>query len=835
MTRVWKVLRALGVLALAGGLLAVVAVAGVFAYLQPKLPPTESLKDVHLQVPLRIYTRDGKLIGEFGEKRRTPVRRDQIPPLLVHAVLAAEDERFYQHPGVDWQGLVRAVAYIVRTGHKGPGGSTITMQVARNFFLGRQKTYLRKIVEIMLALKIERELSKDEILDLYFNKIFLGNRAYGVGAAAEVYYGKPLAELTLPQIAMIAGLPKAPSRFNPIANPDRARIRREYVLRRMRELGFIDAKQFETARSAPLSARVHALNVEVDAPYVAEMVRAEMEARFGPGAFTEGYKVYTTIDSHRQVAANRALRQALIAYDERHGYRGPEGSVALPADPETYPRLLAERRVVGGLAPALVLAVEDKSATVYVKRFGEVELSWNALSWARPYKNVNRRGRKPKNAAGVLAPGQLVRVRLTEDGWRLAEVPTVEGALVSLDPGDGAITALDGGFDFQRSKFNRATQAERQPESNFKPFLYSAALENGFTPATLINDAPVVFDDPGLEAAWRPENYSGKFFGPTRLRVALYKSRNLVSIRILRAIGVATAIDYIRRFGLPVERLPRNLSLALGSGTFTPLEIATAYAVLANGGYKVEPYFIQRVDAWDGKTILIAQPARVCERCETQQPAPAQGSLVKAAAIGDAVSSDAVSTSADSAPATSLAAARAPAPPRAAPRVITPQNAWIMNSILRDVIQRGTGRKARALGRKDLAGKTGTTNEQKDAWFSGFNRHLVTTTWVGFDKVATLGRYETGARAALPMWMAYMKSALATLPEAIMREPDGVVKMRIDPDTGEAASASDPQAIFEIFRVGHAPKPRVAEGGGDTAGTKAQPPGNAAKVTEQLF
>jgi len=503
-----------GVFALAGGLLGVVAGAALYAYLEPRLPSIESLRDVRLQVPLRVMTADRRLIAEFGEKRRDPVRLDQVPQEMVHAVLAAEDDRFYQHPGVDWQGLTRAVVYLLRTGHKGPGGSTITMQVARNFFLGREKTYTRKLNEILLALKIERELTKNEILELYLNKIFLGQRAYGIGAAAQVYYGRSLDELDLAQTAMIAGLPKAPSRFNPVANPERAILRRNYVLGRMHELGFIDDQRYRDAVAAAVTARVHGLDVEVDAPYVAEMVRADLEQRFGAAAFSAGYRVYTTIDGRRQQAATTALRAALLAYDERHGYRGAERQVELPSDQAGVRALLDTLPVVGGLPPALVVAVEEQSAALEVKGFGAVEMPWSGISWARPRISENRRGPAPKRVAEVLAVGDVVRVRLTEDGWRLAEIPQVEGALVSLSPDDGAIVALEGGFDFSRSKFNRAVQAKRQPGSNFKPFLYSAALENGFTAASLINDAPVVFDDPSLEAAWRPENYSGKFLRP---------------------------------------------------------------------------------------------------------------------------------------------------------------------------------------------------------------------------------------------------------------------------------------------------------------------------------
>ncbi len=823
-----------GVFALAGGLLGVVAGAALYAYLEPRLPSIESLRDVRLQVPLRVMTADRRLIAEFGEKRRDPVRLDQVPQEMVHAVLAAEDDRFYQHPGVDWQGLTRAVVYLLRTGHKGPGGSTITMQVARNFFLGREKTYTRKLNEILLALKIERELTKNEILELYLNKIFLGQRAYGIGAAAQVYYGRSLDELDLAQTAMIAGLPKAPSRFNPVANPERAILRRNYVLGRMHELGFIDDQRYRDAVAAAVTARVHGLDVEVDAPYVAEMVRADLEQRFGAAAFSAGYRVYTTIDGRRQQAATTALRAALLAYDERHGYRGAERHVELPPDQAGVRALLDTLPVVGGLPPALVVAVEEQSAALEVKGFGAVEMPWSGISWARPWVNENRRGPAPKRVAEVLAVGDVVRVRLTEGGWRLAEIPQVEGALVSLSPDDGAIVALEGGFDFSRSKFNRAVQAKRQPGSNFKPFLYSAALENGFTAASLINDAPVVFDDPSLEAAWRPENYSGKFFGPTRLRVALYKSRNLVSIRLLRAIGVEAAVTHAQRFGLDPARLPRNLSLALGSGTFAPLEIATGYAVFANGGYRVVPWLIDRIEDWDGREVFRAQPLRVCESCP--QPVADEGSSgADADAVADEGSSgaDAVAVATPPRGAPGEQPAAEPPPPSVAPRAISAQNAWIMGTILRDVVRRGTGRKARVLGRKDLAGKTGTTNDQKDAWFSGFSRRLVTTTWVGFDKLQPLGRHETGGRAALPMWIDYMRVALADVAEEIMAEPDGLVRVRIDPKTGKQAPSDAAAAVFETFRLDRVPPRQAGASRASSEGGKS--PSGAAQATEQLF
>jgi len=814
MFRLSSALRVLGVFLLVSGLLACIGAAGLYWYLVPKLPPTDSLKNVQLQEPLRVYSRDGRMIAEFGEKRRTPLKFEQIPLLMVKAVLAAEDERFYQHPGVDWQGLTRAVVHVIRTGEKGPGGSTITMQVARNFFLGREKTYLRKINEILLALKIEKELTKDDILELYFNKIFLGHRAYGVEAAALVYYGSRLDELSVAQTAMIAGLPKAPSRFNPIVNPERATTRRNYVLGRMRELDSISEEEFQIAVATPVTARLHALSVEVEAPYVAEMVRVYAEELLGEDAYTAGYRVFTTIDSRLQEAANQALRKNLLAYDQRHGFRTPEFHVNLDGPDVDLEAVLADIPATAGLLPAVVVNVEDKMVTAYAKIFGEIEIPWAGLEWARAYIDENRRGPELATAHDVLEPGDVVRVQLQEDGWRMVQVPVVEGALVALDPEDGAVVSLTGGFDFYRSKFNRAIQAQRQPGSNFKPFIYSAALDNGFTAASIINDAPVVFDDPGLEAVWRPENYSGKFFGPTRLRVALFKSRNLVSIRLLRAIGIENAVEYFKRFGLDVSRLPHDLSLALGSGSVTPLEMAAGYAVLANGGYLVKPHFVGRIEASDGSVWYQADPLRVCRDCD-------DGEIVAVDSARDTDLDEVV------------VADDGDDEAGHAPRVLSPQTVWIMNSLMRDVIKRGTGRRALRLKRGDLAGKTGTTNDQQDAWFSGFNPKMVAITWVGFDQLGPLGRRETGAGAALPMWIDFMRVALDGVPEVPLPQPDGLVTVRIDPESGLRASASQPGAVFETFRTENVPREGFVETSTGTGSTSTTTPDIG--VPEQLF
>jgi penicillin-binding protein 1A len=785
-------------------------VVGVYAYIAPELPSTETLREVQLQVPLRVYSRDQKLIAEFGEKRRLPVVIDQVPDMMIKAFLAAEDDRFFEHPGVDYQGLLRAGIELARTGEKRQGGSTITMQVARNYFLTSEKTYLRKLTEILLALKIERELSKLEILELYLNKIYLGQRAYGVGAAAQVYYGTTLDTLSVAQHAMIAGLPKAPSLYNPVTDPGRALLRRNYILGRMHDLEYIDAATYEQAINEVDRARVHAAAVEVEAPYIAEMVRAELIQQYGEDIYAQGLHVYTTLSGQHQTAANAALRAGLLDYDRRHGYRGPERQVELAAgaDLESAAALLRNERTLGGLLPAVVTAVAEKSCHVVLRDGQTVELDWEGLSWARRYQTANQRGAAPKSAADVVAVGDLVRVVPEGEGWRLAQLPAVQGALVALDPADGAVLALVGGFDYLHSKFNRAVQANRQPGSSFKPFIYSAALEQGFTTATVLNDAPVVFDDPSLERAWRPENYSGRFYGPTRLREALVHSRNLVSIRLLQAIGVRPAREHALRFGFRSESLPPELSLALGSGTLTPLEITRGYAVFANGGYLIEPYFIERIADSAGNILFAAQPLRACADC-----------------IPD-IADDIAAVAADDA----QASAMPDTPVLHAPSVITPQNAWLMTSMMQDVIRRGTGQKARALGRSDLAGKTGTTNEQRDAWFCGYTPAVVASAWIGFDEVAPLGTNETGGNAALPIWMGYMGAALEGVPETQMPQPEGLVTVRIDPHDGLLAGAEQTGAVFEIFREGEVPE-RVSVGGATSDGL----PGGGAGLPEQLF
>jgi len=864
-----RILKWLIATALAGLTAGALFAGGLYLYLAPKLPDVDQLGDVQFQEPLRVYDNDGGLIAEYGSKRRIPLTIDEIPEQIQDAFIAAEDDRFYEHPGVDWMGIVRAAWNLVLTGEKGQGGSTITMQVARNFFLSREKTYLRKINEILLALKIERQISKKQILELYLNKIYLGQRAYGVGAAAQVYYGKPVDQLTLPETAMIAGLPKAPSRFNPVDNPSRATERRNYVLRRMHDLGMIDERTMEAARAVPVTAGSHSAPLVVDAPYVGEMARLEAVQRFGDDVYTGGYSVYTTVDGDRQGAAIHALRKALIDYERRHGYKGPVGSVEArllpdadtlraaiaapdpgssaesednapppgvpgeatgPLTPKQLDAELASHGDYGNLEPGIVIEVEDQRVLVYRSEGRLDPIPWKEMQWAAPRLASGAVGDKPEKPADVLAPGDIVYVAASDQGpgLELAQRPGVEGAIVSLDPHDGAIRSLVGGFDFRHSKFNRVTQARRQPGSNFKPFVYSAAVNKGYTAATLVNDAPIVFDDPALEDTWRPENYSGKVFGPTRLREGLVHSRNLVSIRVLLDIGIPYAIRYVQRFGFPEDQLPHDLTLALGSASLSPMQVVTGYAVFANMGYRVEPYLVQRIEDDEGNVIYRANPARVCpEPCAARQEADAGDDTAgsgkpdagKDAAAQGETDADGAAVSetpmeAQDRPA-ELAAVGVPdeklAPkPRFAPRVIDERNAYIVRSFLRDVARRGTGRGTRVLGRDDIGGKTGTTDDQLDAWFSGFNSSVVTTAWVGFDAMKSLGRYETGARAALPMWIDYMRTALRGTPETWPELPPGMVTVRIDPETGKYAGSGADHTMLEIFRSENAPTPPPA-------------------------
>lgn len=810
-------------------ILCIVAAATAYLFISPNLPDVESLRDVQLQVPLRVFSRDGKLIGLFGEMRRIPVTLSELPDDLKNAFIAGEDARFYEHPGVDYQGISRAAFTLLTTGEKTVGGSTITQQLARNFFLTSEKTYTRKIKEILLAFKIEDELSKNEILELYLNKIFLGYRAYGVGAAAEVYYGKSASELSLAQSAMIAALPKAPSRINPINQPERAIERRNYVLGRMLELGYITQQQYDAAAVEQDMSYYHGATAEVSAPYLAEMVRVRALELLGQQAYTGGYEVVTTIDSRLQKAANRAVVTGLEEYDKRHGYRGPEARIDLQdkSTPADWNEALTPYRPVSGLVPGLVTEVEDDIAMVYLPNGQTIALELE--DWAAPFISRDRVGFKPKSLKDVFAAGDVIRARMDDDGtWKLGQVPEVESALVSMNPVTGEIVALVGGYDFTRSKYNRITQGRRQPGSSFKPFVYSAALEKGFTTASLVNDAPIVFDDSDLEQSWKPQNYTEKFYGPTRLREAMVNSRNLVSIRLLREIGIDYARDYITRFGFDSEELPNNLTMALGTGSVTPLSMARGYSVFANSGYLVQPEFIQLIRRDTGEVVYQTSHPVLCDDC-LPETAPSESTAepgTEAEAESEPEPEDTAQTSPELRPleidpvagsaavgsGVNQALLDAAKSPVYAMRVISPQNAYLVRSMMMDVIRRGTGARAMELGRNDLAGKTGTTNEQRDAWFSGYNDSLVTTVWVGFDNHDPLGRNDVGGRAALPIWIEYMREALKGVADQPPKLPPGLAQARINPETGLIATLDNSNTIMEIFEVGKSP-PMEADSG----------------------
>jgi len=775
-----------------------VGFAGAYQFLAPEIPSAASLSEVRSQLPLEIYSRDHKLIAKIGEQRRIPVAYGDIPKLVVDAFLAAEDDRFFQHPGVDWQGLVRAAYSNFAARGVREGGGTITMQLARNTVLTSERTLRRKLKEVFLALSIERRFSKQEILSLYLNRIFLGQRAYGIGAGAEVYFSKPVAALTLPEAALLAGLPRSPSRDNPVASPERAAHRRAYVLRRMLETGAIGRAAHDAALAEPLPKGLHGPTIEVDAPYVAEMVRAEMLHQHGPGALTDGYVVTTTVDSRLQAAANAAAWRAILEYDRRHGYRGAAEQLDLATLDDATALAAAFKRHPprGNLRPAVVTKVADRAVQLLTATGERQTLDWDGMAWASPYISDNETGAAPHSPRGVLRRGSVIYVETTaKGGLRLAQVPAVSGALVALDPSDGAIVALVGGFDFDASKFNRVTQAERQPGSAFKPFLYSAALEKGFTPATLVNDAPIVLQGATAEAdeEWRPQNITRRFYGPTPMREGLVRSRNLVSIRLLRGIGVGYATQYIAGFGLPPAALPGNLTLALGTGQVTPLEMARGFAAFANGGYRVTPFFLGKVQDATGQTLFEAAPLLACPDC-----------------AGVALPNDGLPEAAGDVPAEAVTTIAPPVirvpPERRAPRAISAANAFVMTDMLVDVVQRGTATRALTLGRNDIAGKTGTTSDRRDTWFVGYNADLAAAAWIGFDQERSLGENEEGGKTALPMWIYFMEEALRDRPLHRLPEPPGVVRMWVSRANGQPARAGVPGAVFEAFLEQFAPR-----------------------------
>ncbi len=782
--------------------------AGVYLYLSPNLPDVETLRDVKLQTPMRVYTREGDLIGQFGEQKRSPLVFEDIPDQFVKALLAAEDDSFFEHRGIDVMGLARAVSELVLTGQKGSGGSTLTMQVARNYFLSLERTFMRKFNEILLAIEIERALDKEEIFELYFNRVFLGHRAYGFEAASQVYYGKGMDQLSLAQHAMLAGIPKAPSRNNPVSGPEAGKDRRNWIAGRMLTLGHITPEQHAEVLTAPVLAELHGAKISFAAHYAAEMARQRMLNRYGMSAYNDGYHVYTTISTELQQVAQKALIEGLFTYDGRHGYRGPEQRWPLTDDPDTdslayWGDKLRKIPEVAGQTPAVVTEVLEDRVVLLLKDGSASELLWeNGMAEVRPYVTENSRESSPETPQELFTPGDLIRLNSNEQGrWQLSQIPAAQSALVSLNPDNGAIISIVGGMGFELSKFNRATQAMRQPGSNFKPFLYSAALEEGFTAASIINDAPVVMADSSLEDVWRPENDGGVFHGPTRLRWALTKSRNLVSIRLLQQLGARKLITAAERYGFDTADFSPDLSLALGTHAMSPLEVATGYAMLANGGYRVEPYLISRIDDISGEQVYEAKPLTVCRDCD-DRPAPADAGELSMEEILAAQSKE-----------------KAELP--AAPRVMEERINYIINSVLQDVITRGTGRRALVLERGDLAGKTGTTNGPMDAWFSGYNRDVVTTTWVGFDNYTPLGRREFGGTAALPTWINYMREALKNSPDEERVLPTGVVNVRIDPDTGMLAGSRQKNVIYEYFREEYVPQqgPDGEEAGSVSQGT----------------
>lgn len=718
---------------LATGLLAALLVVFAALVTLPSLPSLETLTDYRPKIPLRIYSTDDLLIGEFGEERRDFIKIEDVPKSLKYAILAAEDDRFYQHYGVDYIGVLRAIYSNFKFGGVQQGASTITMQVARNFFLTKEKTLNRKFSETLLAFKIEHSLEKDKILELYINQIYLGQRSYGFSSAAQSYFGKKLGNISLAEAAMLAGLPKAPSRFNPVVNPERAKTRQQYVLKRMRELGYISAKQYTEAKKTAIQIHRQVKTYAIPADYIAEMVRQVIYDRYGDEAYTRGIKVYTTLKKADQVAAYRALRKGVIDYDARHGYRGPEAFLKLPKDlkdPEALQEILQNVSSSDDILAAVVLSATPAAVEAFCKNGETIRITGEGLKMARRFL-----GNDPKIGEKRIRPGALIRVKKMEKiGWQIVQLPEVEAALIAMDPNDGAIRALVGGFDYHRNKFNHATQAWRQPGSSFKPFIYSAALEKGFTPATIINDAPLYLGPEQTGGkAWEPRNYDGKFSGPIRMRTALTHSKNLAAIRILQAIGPAYAQDYATRFGFDQKHHPAVLPMALGAGSATPMQMAIGYATFANGGYHIHPYFIDRIEDEKGKVIEQARFVTANQNAK---------------------------------------------------QVIDPRNAFLMTSMMQDVIQRGTAARARVLGRNDIAGKTGTTSNAVDAWFCGYQKNLVAVTWMGFDEPKTMGNRETGGQAALPIWIDYMATALKSIPIAKITPPKGIVVAKIDPETG---------------------------------------------------
>lgn len=812
-----KFVKYLLILAVCCILLGAGTVYGLYKYIEPQLPDVNTLKDVRLQTPMQVYSADGELIAQYGEKRRIPLTLQQMPPELIKAFIATEDSRFYEHHGVDPVGIFRAASIALVSGHASQGASTITQQLARNFFLSPERTLMRKIKEAFLAIRIEQLLSKDEILELYLNKIYLGYRAYGVGAAAQVYFGKPVDQLSLSEMAMIAGLPKAPSTFNPLYSHARALARRNVVLARMLDQNYITQQQYNDARNTPLTASYHGPEIAFSAPYLTELVRQEMVKRYGDSAYDDGYKVYTTVTRHLQEAAQQAVRNNVMAYDMRHGYRGPTNVLwkvgEASWDHTRIVNTLKNLPVYGPLNAAVVTSASADEATAMLKDGSSVSLTLAGVRWARPYKSDTLQGPTPRSVTQVLQAGQQIWVRKVGDAWWLGQVPLVNSALVSLNPEDGAVRALVGGFDFNQSMFNRATQALRQVGSNIKPFLYTAAMDRGLTLASILNDVPISRWDAGAGADWRPKNSPPTYAGPIRLRQGLGESKNVVMVRAMRAMGVDYAAEYLQRFGFPAQNIIHTESLALGAASFTPMQVARGYAVMANGGFLVDPYFIAKIENEQGGVIFQAQPKIACPQCNLPV---IYGDTKKSVALNEeSVENVATSNQQQNQTVPQPELEQVPAQPQPAgdqqyaPHVINTPLAFLIKSALNSNIfgepgWMGTGwRAGRDLKRNDIGGKTGTTNSSKDAWFSGYGPGVVTSVWIGFDDSRALGRttvsgaipdqisgYEGGAKSAQPAWDDYMKVALDGVPVQPLTPPDGVVTVTIDRSTGKLANGS---------------------------------------------
>ena len=866
-----KYIKPLILFSFLSGLLGFAALVGIYFYIKPDLPSVTVLKDVRLQTPMQIYTKDGKLISQYGVKRRIPVKLEEVPQELIDAILATEDSRFYEHRGIDPIGIARAAVSLVLTGEKRQGASTLTMQLARGFFLTREKTYIRKIKEIFIALHMEQELSKQEILELYLNKIELGHRAFGFGAAAQVYYGKPLGELSLAQIATIAGLPKAPSLLNPISGPQRSVERRRVVLLRMLDEQYITKAQFDEAANAPVTARKHGAEIEVDAPYLADTIYNEMVEIYGKEeAETGGYQVYATATSDLQLAAQRAVVRNLHDYDERHGYKGalgylwntpksegkndpiPQLSLSFDIsnkktrdewDNESLMRVLEEIPHIKPLLPSVVIKVNEQSIDALTVDGRTITVEWDGLDWARRYITDFRQGSDPKTASDVTQEGAVIYIRQQEGQWRISQIPEVSGAFIALNPKNGAVEAVVGGYSFYQSQFNRATQAKRQVGSNIKPFVYSAAIDSGYTLASIINDAPINQWNAATGVAWRPQNSPAEYDGPIRMRKALGKSKNVVSVRLLRGVGLRETADYLTRFGFNKDDIPLDETVSLGSSSHTPLEVVRGMSVIANGGYLVNPHFISKVLDENGDELWKANPVWACHRCESQseqEMLPEDEEADIEALLAAELNQDILLGDSDG--------DNEGTEKVIAPQVITAQNAFLVSEMMRTAVRAngnwskktywlGTGWRARnILQRTDIAGKTGTTNDSRDTWFSGFHKDLVATAWVGFDNMGRqLGRatrnqnlinknpekfnwignaligIEDGAKAAQPAWIRFMQHALESKPHTPMPVPENIVRVRIDRTSGKLTRRTDHTTLFEYFLQGTEPTTYVRD------------------------